>query len=99
MSWINISSKQLKLNLVYKATIYKDIPIIIHKKVNGKKNTVTVKLTNKGYRCGGFVAKEWNKFGEFNKNNINSFLFSLDRRENYLVNLEEFTIIMIQILM
>ena len=46
-----------------------------------------------------FVGKEWNKFGEFNKNNINSFLFSLDRRENYLVNLEEFTIIMIQILM
>ena len=91
LSWINNSSKRLKLNLIYKATIDGDTPKIFHKKVDGKKNTVTVILTDKGYRCGGFVTKEWNKSGEYNKNDVNSFLFSLDRRENYLVNLEECT--------
>ena len=91
LSWINPSSKHLKLNLVYKATRDGDTPKIFHQKVDGKKNTVTVILTDKGYRCGGFITKEWNISGEFNKNDVNSFLFSLDRRENYLVNLDEYT--------
>ena len=91
LSWINPSSKHLKLNLIYKATRDGDTPKIFHQKVDGKKNTVTVILTDKGYRCGGFITKEWNISGEFNKNDVNSFLFSLDRRENYLVNLDEYT--------
>jgi hypothetical protein len=91
LSWINSSSKHLKLNLIYKATRDGDTPKIFHQKVDGKKNTVTVILTDKGYRCGGFITKEWNISGEFNKNDVNSFLFSLDRRENYLVNLDEYT--------
>ena len=91
LSWINPSSKHLKLNLIYKATRDGDTPKNFHKKVDGKKNTVTVILTDKGYRCGGFITKEWNTSGEFNKNDTNSFLFSLDRRENYLVNLDEVT--------
>ena len=91
LSWINPSSKHLKLNLIYKATRDGDTPKNFHKKVDGKKNTVTVILTDKGYRCGGFITKEWNISGEFNKNDVNSFLFSLDRRENYLVNLDEYT--------
>ena len=90
LSWIN-ASKHLKLNLIYKATRDGDSPKIFHKKVDGKKNTVTVILTDKGYRCGGFITKEWNTSGEFNKNDVNSFLFSLERRENYLVNLDECT--------
>ena len=56
LSWINNSSKRLKLNLIYKATIDGDTPKIFHKKVDGKKNTVTVILTDKGYRC-GFCSK------------------------------------------
>ena len=56
-----------------------------------KKNTVTVILTDKGYRCGGFITKEWNTSREFNKNDVNSFIFSLERREKYLVNLDECT--------
>ena len=90
LSWIN-TSKPLKLNLIYKATRDGDSPKNFHKKVDGKKNTVTVILTDKGYRCGGFITKEWNTSGEFNKNDVNSFLFSLERRENYLVNLDECT--------
>ena len=90
LSWIN-PSKHLKLNLIYKASRDGDSPKIFHKKVDGKKNTVTVILTDKGYRCGGFITKEWNTSGEYNKNDVNSFLFSLERRENYLVNLDECT--------
>ena len=90
VSWIN-PSKHLKLNLIYKATRDGDSPKNFHKKVDGKKNTVTVILTDQGYRCGGFISKEWNTSGEYNKNDVNSFLFSLERRENYLVNLDEFT--------
>lgn len=90
LSWIK-TSKHLKLNLIYKATRDGDSPNNFHQKVDGKKNTVTVILTDQGYRCGGFVTKEWNTSGEFNKNDINSFLFSLERREKYLVNLDECT--------
>ena len=90
LSWIN-ASKHLKLNLIYKATRDGDTPKNFHKKVDGKKNTVTVILTDKGYRCGGFITKEWNCSGDYNKNDVNSFLFSLERRENYLVNLDEYT--------
>lgn len=90
LSWIK-ASKHLKLNLIYKATRDGDTPKIFHKKVDGKKNTVTVILTDKGYRCGGFITKEWNTSREFNKNDVNSFIFSLERRENYLVNLDECT--------
>ncbi len=90
LSWIK-PSKHLKLNLIYKATRDGDTPKIFHKKVDGKKNTVTVILTDKGYRCGGFITKEWNTSREFNKNDVNSFIFSLERREKYLVNLDECT--------
>ena len=87
LSWIN-PSKSLKLNLIYKATRDGDSPLIFHKKVDGIKNTVTVILTDKGYRCGGFVTKEWNTSKEFNKNDPNSFLFSLERREKYMISME-----------
>ena len=87
LSWIK-SSKPLKLKLIYKATRDGDSPLIFHKKVDGIKNTVTVILTDKGLRCGGFVTKEWNTSGDFNKDDVDSFLFSLERREKYLVNME-----------
>ena len=87
LSWIN-PSKRLKLKLIYKATRDGDSPLIFHKKVDGIKNTITVVLTDKGFRCGGFITKEWNISGDFNKNDVDSFLFSLERREKYLVNME-----------
>ena len=87
LSWIN-PSKPLKLRLIYKATRDGDTPLIFHKKVDKIKNTVTVILTDKGFRCGGFVTKEWNSLGDFNKGDVDSFLFSLERREKYLVNTE-----------
>ena len=87
LSWIN-PSKPLKLRLIYKATRDGDSPLIFHKKVDRVKNTVTVILTDKGFRCGGFVTKEWNSLGDFNKSDVDSFLFSLERREKYLINTE-----------
>jgi len=87
LSWIN-TSKPLKLKLLYKASRDGDSPLIFHKKVDGIKNTLTVILTDKGFRCGGFITKEWNTSGEFNKNDTDSFLFSLERREKYMINKE-----------
>ena len=87
LSWIN-PKKSLRLRLLYKATRDGDTPINFHKKVDGIKNTVTVILTDKGYRCGGFVTKEWNTYGDFNKNDVDSFLFSLDKRKRYLISME-----------
>ncbi len=87
LSWIN-PSKSLKLRLIYKATRDGDSPLIFHKKVDGIKNTVTAILTDKGFRCGGFVTKEWNTSKEFNKNDVDSFLFSLERREKYMISME-----------
>ena len=87
LSWIN-PNKPLKLRLIYKATRDGDSPLVFHKKLDGIKNTVTVFLTDKGFRSGGFVTKEWNSSGDFNKNDVDSFLFSLERREKYLVNME-----------
>ena len=88
LSWIN-RQNPLKLNLIYKATRDGDSPLIFHKKVDGIKNTVTVILTDKGFRCGGFITKEWNTSGEFNKGDVNSFLFSLERKEHFMINHEE----------
>ena len=45
-------------------------------------------LTDKGFRCVGLITKESNISGDFNKNDVDSFLFSLERREKYLVNME-----------
>lgn len=87
LSWIN-PSKPLKLKLIYKATRDGDSPLIFHKKVDRIKNTVTIILTDKGFRCGGFVTKEWNSLGDFNKSDVDSFLFSLERREKYMINTE-----------
>ena len=80
LSWIN-TSKPLKLNLIYKATRDGDSPKNFHKKVDGKKNTVTVILTDKGYRCGGFITKEWNTSGEFNKNDVFFLIFFRKKRK------------------
>ena len=87
LSWIN-PSKPLIIKLLYKAKKDGDSPLIFHKKVDGIKNTLTIIITDNGLRFGGFVTKEWNTSGDFNKNDVDSFLFSLDRREKYMVNKE-----------
>ena len=87
ISWIN-PSKPLKLKLIYKATRDGDSPLAFHKRVDGVKNTITVVLTDKGFRCGGFVTKEWNSLGDFNRSDVDSFLFSLDKKERYLISME-----------
>jgi hypothetical protein len=87
LSWIN-NSKPLKLGLLYKARRDGDSPLMFHKKVDGIRNTVTIIKTEDGLRFGGYVTKEWNTSGDFNKNDFDSFLFSLDSREKYMVNME-----------
>lgn len=81
-------TRPLKLKLIYKASRDGDSPQIFHSKVDGVKNTVTVILTDKGFRCGGFITKEWASKGEFSRDDPDSFLFSLERREFYLVSSE-----------
>ena len=80
-------NKRTVYTLIYKATRDGDSPLIFHKKVDGIKNTLTLISTDSGYRCGGFVTKEWNTSGDFNKNDVDSFLFSLERKEKYMENI------------
>ena len=82
LKWIN-PEKELELKLIYKASIDGDTPAIFHHKVNGIKKTVTIILTDKGFRCGGFISNEWKTNCDYDKNDKNSFLFSIEKKENY----------------
>ena len=85
LKWVN-PNKNLKLNLLYKASKDGDTPQIFHHKVDGKKNTITIILTDKNFRCGGYISNEWKSEGNFSKDDKNSFLFSLDKKEMYVNN-------------
>ena len=82
LKWINIE-KELDLKLIYKASIDGDTPAIFHHKVNGIKNTLTIILTDKGFRCGGFISNDWKTNSDYDKNDKLSFLFSIEKKECY----------------
>ncbi len=79
--------KKVEMVLLYKLTCHGDSSGTFHSYCNGKGNTLTLVRTTKGYRFGGFTAISWASRGNY-VNDVNAFLFSLEFKEMYLVNID-----------
>lgn len=57
-----------------------------HSRCNNQGYTLTLVRNTKGYRCGGFTTQSWTSSStsyNYNKNDPNAFLFSLEYKEMY----------------
>ena len=79
-NWINRGN--IKLSLIYKATIDSDFSNAFHSKCDDHAPTITIIKTEEGIRFGGYTTKTWNCKEECKKDD-NAFLFSLDKRKKY----------------
>ena len=80
-SRLNKGVKELKK--LYQATVDGDGPINFHTKCDGISNTLIL-IKSAGNRFGGFASQTWeSSSNEYNKDDINSFLFSLDKQKIY----------------
>ena len=82
--WIS-SNKKVTLSLIYKASRDGDQVSKFHELCDGKKPTLTVFKTIKGFRAGGFTNTSWDSTSGHKVDN-SAFVFSLDRRVMYRVN-------------
>ena len=74
--------KNVKYNLLYRASRDGDRPIDYHKKCDGRANTLCAIKTKKGCKFGGYTETEINKsFKEYL--DPNSFIFSLNKMKIY----------------
>lgn len=81
--WINKGN--IKLDLIYKATIDSDFSNAFHSKCDNHSPTVTIIKTDQGLRFGGYTTKTWN-YDEECKSDDEAFLFSMDYKKKYLIN-------------
>ena len=91
LNWIlqrmKIENKKIEMNLLYKLTTHGDSSSNFHNYCNGKGYTLTLVRTTKGYRCGGFTTQNWGSCGSY-INDKNAFVFSLEFRELYPINID-----------
>ena len=78
--WINKGN--IKLSLIYKATIDSDFSNAFHSKCDDHAPTITIIKTDQGIRFGGYTTKTWNCNEECKKDD-EAFLFSLDLKKKY----------------
>jgi hypothetical protein len=79
-NWLN--SGNIKLSLIYKATVDSDFGYAFHSKCDDHAPTITIVKTDQGIRFGGYTTKTWNCKEEC-KRDDEAFLFSLDFRKKY----------------
>ena len=83
MNWLDQKPKKIKLLLDSK--IDGNLTQTFYNKCGGKFPTVVFVKTTKGKRFGGYCSIGWeNKKGEYMKD-INSFIFSLDKKKKYKI--------------
>ena len=74
--------KNIKLTLLYKATLDTDRADIFHKKCNKAKKSLVIIETINGMRFGGYTTQSWEGNG-VDKNDDKAFVFSLDKLQIY----------------
>ena len=74
--------KNIKLKLLYKATIDSDKAEIFHKKCDKAKTSLVIIETINGMRFGGYTTQSWEGDG-IDKKDDNAFVFSLDKLQIY----------------
>ena len=92
-NWINLNNDK-KIKLLYKASRDGDSYQDFYRLCENKGPTITIALTTKGYKFGGFTKLSWknpnngkggNKFYEDNE----AFIFSLNKKRKYYPKIEE----------
>ena len=79
------SKGNIKLELIYKATVDSDFSNAFHSKCDNHSPTITIIKTDQGLRFGGYTTKTWN-YDEECKTDDEAFLFSMDYKKKYLIN-------------
>ena len=77
-----INKGNIKLSLIYKATIDSDFSNKFHEKCDNNSPTITLIKTDNGIRFGGYTTQTWNNNEEC-KQDDEAFLFSIDLRKKY----------------
>ena len=77
-----INKGNIKLSLIYKATIDSDFSNKFHEKCDNNSPTITLIKTDNGLRFGGYTTQTWNNNEEC-KQDEEAFLFSMDLRKKY----------------
>ena len=77
-----INKGNIKLSLLYKATIDSDFSNKFHERCDNNSPTITLVKTEEGIRFGGYTTKTWNKDQEC-KRDDEAFLFSINLRKKY----------------
>ena len=77
-----INKGNIKLSLIYKATIDSDFSNKFHEKCDDHSPTITLIKTDNGLRIGGYTTQTWNNDEEC-KQDDEAFLFSINLRKKY----------------
>ena len=77
-----VNKKIRRIALLYKASQHGDSASNFHSFCDGKENTLTLVITDKNRRFGGFTAIKWDPNSSY-KTDSQSFIFSLDNSEIY----------------
>ena len=77
-----INKGNIKLSLLYKATIDSDFSNKFHERCDNNSPTITLIKTEEGIRFGGYTTKTWNKDEEC-KQDDEAFLFNINLRKKY----------------
>ena len=92
-NWINLNNDK-KIKLLYKATRDGDSYQDFYRLCENKGSTITIALTTKGYKFGGFTSLSWknpncwigkNKYYE----DKNAFIFSLNNKKKYYPKMDD----------
>ena len=77
-----INKGNIKLSLLYKATIDSDFSNKFHERCDNNSPTITLVKTEEGIRFGGYTTQTWNKDEEC-KQDDEAFLFNINLRKKY----------------
>jgi len=75
-------NKKVQMTLLYKLTRDGDSASTFHSKCNNQGYTLSLIRNIKGYRCGGFISKNWTSCGNYVSDPY-AFIFSLEYKEQY----------------
>ena len=79
---INKYNREIKIDLIYKASVDTDRASAFHYNCDNAKNTIVLIESTNGRRFGGYTSQSWEGDG-VNKRDLNAFIFSLDKMETY----------------
>ena len=77
-----VNKKVSKITLLYKVSQHGDSASNFHSFCDGKENTLTLSITDKNRRFGGFTTVKWDQSSSY-KTDSQAFIFSLDNSEIY----------------